>query len=176
MTDQEFAARARRLCQTPVSDPAPMADLGTVGVELVAELAEANCPRDNEYLDEETGLLRCLVCGGPRQVLIDPPFPDRPPRKVRCRCSCLTEAELREQAQQQDLERQRRERRRAECFSRKDAEGNLLEVSRMIEWTFANDNGKRPEMSIARKYAELFPQYLEGGNGLLFYGDRKSVV
>ena len=146
-------------------------DLGAAALDLAMAMAEAACPRENEYLDEETGLLRCSVCGGPRQLIITPPFPNRPPRAVRCRCSCLTDAELREQAQARELERDRRERRRVECFARKDADGNLLEVGRMIGWTFDADNGKRPELiQTARKYAELFPEYLKGGNGLLFYG------
>lgn len=174
MNDQEFIARARQLQQyTPPQQAVekPGAEFAGAALDLVASLADANCPRENEYLDEETGLLRCKVCGGPRQVVITPPFPNRPTTTVRCRCKCLTENELRQQAQDREMAQERRERRRADCFARLDAEGNLLGVSDAINWTFANDNGQRPDLiKTARKYAELFPQYLKDGNGLLFYG------
>ena len=172
MTDRELLELARQKREAAKTDDlAAGNDLGMAALDMAMAMAEAACPRENEYLDEETGLLRCAVCGGPRQLIVTPPFPNRPPRAVRCRCSCLTEAELREQAQERELQRERRERRRRDCFARKDAEGNMLEVARMITWTFETDNGQRPELiNTARKYAELFPDYLKGGNGLLFYG------
>lgn len=131
-------------------------NLGTAGLNLVADLAEKNCPRENEYLDEETGLLRCQICGGPRQVTVQP-WPDQPPRVVRCMCKCPTEEDLRKERERKD----QIERRRRACFKDTD----------MADWSFANDDRKRPELSdAAARYAEQFDTHLRNGQGLLYYG------
>ena len=131
-------------------------NLGTIGLDIVAALAEKNCPRDNEYLDEETGLLRCQICGGPRQTTVQP-FPDRPPRVVRCMCKCPTEEDRRLEQERLDMI----ERRRRACFKGTD----------MQDWCFANDDRKRPELSdAAARYAEQFDTHLRNNQGLLYYG------
>ena len=40
----------------------------------------------------------------------------------------------------------------------------------MREWTFANDNGKCPQMGMAHGYVERWEQMKEGNHGLLLWG------
>ena len=42
--------------------------------------------------------------------------------------------------------------------------------SKMREWTFANDNGKCPQMGMAHSYVERWEQMKEGNHGLLLWG------
>lgn len=170
-TDKELLDLQRRLQQQHGIKPE---DTGLKRLDMVDAMlyaVEANVPRENEYLDPD-GLLRCSVCGGPRQTTI-PAIPElgRPSRVVRCRCKCKTEAELREEARKREEEADRRERRRRSCFARVDGDGKILDVSRAIDWTFANDKGLQPDLTkTARIYAEQFREHLKTGGGLLFYG------
>jgi DNA replication protein DnaC len=141
----------------PPSRP-PGAEMAGAMLDLVAARAEANNPRENEYLDETTGLLRCRICGGKRQTTIQP-FPDRPARVVRCWCGCPTgEDERKERDRLDEIER-----RRSICFH---------DTKRFKNWDFSKDAGKRPDLGgIVRRYAEKFPEYLKEGRGLVLYGD-----
>lgn len=132
-------------------------NLGAAMLDMVAARAEANAVRENEYLDEETGLLRCSICGGPRQTVITPPFPGAQPRTVRCWCKCPTEDDTRrERERQAEIDKRRRI-----CFNGTD----------MKAWSFANDDGRRPQLTSAiKQYAEKFKQYRADGKGLLLYG------
>ena len=161
MTDQEFAARTAALRQSkaaPAPTRPPGAEMAAAMLDYVAARAEASIPRENEYLDEETGLLRCQICGGKRQRFIQP-FPDRPVRVVRCWCGCPTGEDERKERDRLDEV----ERRRSVCF--KDAED-------LKQWTFDADEKRKPLLSdYMRKYAENFPEYRKKGVGLLLYGD-----
>ena len=170
-TDQELLDLQRRLQQQHgiKSDEPGLERLDMT--DALLDWAEAQVPRENEYLAPD-GTLRCSVCGGPRQTMI-PAIPElgRPARLVRCRCKCPTEAELREQAQKREEEIARRERRRRSCFARLDGDGNILDMSRAIDWTFANDKGLQQDLTrSARIYAEQFREHLKTGGGLLYYG------
>ena len=159
MTDQEFKDKARQLCQTPAS-PAPNAAAMVAGlVDMVAAKAEAGAETETEYLDEETGLLRCRVCGGKRQTIITPPFEGAKPRTVRCWCSCPTAQDVAKEKEKQI----RMEQRRLVCFQG---------TEEMRGCTFDKDDGKgSPQLvAAARKYAADFPQHLRDGMGLLYYG------
>lgn len=163
MTDQEFAAQAMALRQSKggmATAPArpPGAEMAGAMLDLVAARAEASIPRENEYLDETTGLLRCQICGGKRQRFIQP-FPDRPVRVVRCWCGCPTgEDERKERDRLDEIQR-----RRDICFH---------DTKRFKNWDFSKDAGKRPDLGgIVRRYAEKFPEYLKAGRGLILYGD-----
>lgn len=132
-------------------------NLAAAALDLVAARAEANAVKENEYLDETTGLLRCSVCSGPRQTVITPPFPGAQPRTVRCWCGCPTEDDnRRERERLAEIDKRRRI-----CFNGTD----------MKAWSFANDDGRRPELTNAiKQYAEKFQQYRADGKGLLLYG------
>lgn len=160
MSDQELLAVQRRLQRrhgivppSPAPDPAAVA-AGMVG--MVAAVAEKNAEPTTEYMAAD-GLLRCKICGGPRQTVITPPFEGAKPRTVRCWCSCPTEYDrLKQQERLDDIAR-----RRAVCF----------QGTNMAKWNFANDDRKRPELSDScRQYAEQFPEHLKDSKGLLLYG------
>lgn len=127
-------------------------------IDKAAAAAEANAPRENEYLDEE-GLLRCSVCGDRLQYVTPPlPFLGRESRVVRCVCRCHEEREK----QRKEIDRQRViDYRRRVCF----------QGTNMSGWNFANDDRKRPQLSDSmKKYAEDFKLHKDSGRGLLLYG------
>lgn len=163
MSDAELLAVQRRLQrQHGIVPPAPAApDPAAVAagmVNMVAAQAEQARHQETEYLAAD-GLLRCKICGGPRQTVITPPFEGAKPRTVRCWCKCPTEYD--KMRQQENLWKM--EIYRESCFS---------DMSKFRGWTFAKDDGRRPELiQAAREYAEHFPQYLKEGKGLLLYGE-----
>lgn len=141
--------------------PAPQANdtaaAATGLLDMVAAATEAGAERETEYLDEQTGLLKCRICGGPRQTIVTLPFEGARPRIVRCWCNCPTEMDkLREQGRQDEIQR-----RRSVCFH----------GTSMASWNFANDDRSRPELSdAAQRYADQFQQHMRDGKGLLLYG------
>lgn len=162
MNDQELLDLARQKREAANPDRQDNIDALATGMAMLnfaAALTEAGAEKETEYLDEETGLLRCRVCGGPRQTIITPPFEGAQPRTVRCWCKCPTQEDrrkARERAEEID-------RRRQVCFAG---------IEKYKGWTFAEDSRKKPELSaLMQQYAELFPQYLRDGKGLLLYGD-----
>lgn len=157
MTDQEFAARARQLCQSRPAPAPPAAAVADGMINLVAAAAERGADPATEYLAED-GLLHCKVCHGKRQTIVTPPFEGAKPRTVRCWCDCPTEQDkLRERER-----RWKEETARSVCF--KGAE-------KYSGWTFDKDDGRQPDlMAAAAEYAEQFQDHLRDGKGLLLYG------
>lgn len=167
MTDQELLDAQRRLQKqhgiTPPAQPAPMAQAAAAYegmMSMVAAIAEANAPRENEAVDPETGLLVCTICGGKRQTIL-PAIPElnRPARTVRCWCKCPTPyGDLKQQEKRDEIDRNR-----GICFK---------DFSDFRGWTFDVADNRQPElMQAAREYAAQFAQCLKNGQGLLFYGD-----
>lgn len=162
MTNAELLEAQRRLQRqhgiTPPPSPAP--DPATVAagmVNMVAAKAEQARHQETEYLAAD-GLLRCKICGGPRQTIITPPFEGAKPRTVRCWCQCPTEYD---KLQMQE-KRWKLEIDRSACFK---------SMPKFQGWTFAKADDRQQElMQAAREYAEQFPEHLKDGRGLLFYG------
>lgn len=160
MTEQEFAARARQLCQEralPKEPELPTAAETVAGIiGYMAAKADASAEQETEYMGDD-GLLHCRICGGPRQTIVTPPFEGAQPRTVRCWCGCPTQEDRRLALERQD----KIERLRRACFRGTD----------MKAWSFAEDDRRRPELSAAMaKYAADFQEHLRDGNGLLLYG------
>ena len=158
MNDQEFAARARQLCQNnpaPAPDAAAMAD---AMLSMVAAKAEASAERETEYLGPD-GLLRCRVCDGKRQTIVTPPFEGAKPRTVRCWCNCPNHLDIAKEREKQI----KLEQRRSVCFQG---------VEEMRSCTFGNDDGTGDPQLIqaAKTYAADFQKHLRDGMGLLYYG------
>lgn len=156
MNDQEFKAQAMKLCKRPPAPPPSPAETA----QAMLKMAEAKVcvETETEYLDEETGLLRCRVCGGKRQTMTPGvPLLGIAPALVRCWCGCPTDYDrLRDQERLDEIER-----RRSVCF----------QGTNMASWNFAKDDRKRPELSdAAKQYAEQFKQHLKDSRGLLYYG------
>lgn len=160
MSDQDLLELQRRLQRQHGIEPAAPASTAGRAVDgminMVAAKAEASAQRENEYLDEATGLLRCCVCGGKRQTIVTNPITNVS-RTVRCWCDCPTEDDARRQRErQEEIEKNRRL-----CFNGTD----------MKAWSFANDDGQRPDLSRSlQQYADQFKKYRADGMGLLLHG------
>ena len=127
-------------------------------LDVVAAKADAGAQTETEYLAED-GLLHCTICGGKRQTVITPPFEGAQPRTVRCWCNCPTDYDkLRQQEQRDEIAR-----RMAVCF-----QGN--EELKGCRFDADDGNGAPEIVNASRRYAELFPQHLRDGMGLLYYG------
>lgn len=160
MTNVELLEVQRRLQRQHGITPPPPPDPATVAagmVNMVAAVAEQNRHQETEYLAAD-GLLRCKICGGPRQTIITPPFEGAKPRTVRCWCQCPTEYD-KLQAQEKLW---KMETNRGVCFK---------SMPKFQGWTFAKADDRQQElMQAAREYAEQFAEHLKDGRGLLFYG------
>lgn len=160
MTDQELLETQRRLQRqhgiTPHAAASDAAAMAAGIIDMVAAKSEAGAERETEYMGDD-GLLKCRICGGPRQTVITLPFDGAQPRTVRCWCHCPTGEDARKERERLD----EIERKRRLCFNGTD----------MKSWSFTNDDGMRPELTTAMKrYAEQFKQYLADGMGLLLHG------
>lgn len=108
----------------------------------------------------EDGLLYCGKCHTPKQMRIN-----RAPMKgsvvyILCRCE--------QEKRQAEEQRRKEEERKQRVDSMKRA--GFLSVS-MREWTFANDNGRNPQMKLAREYVNHWEDMREKNIGLLLWGD-----
>ena len=68
------------------------------------------------------------------------------------------------------LEREAAEQRRKHLDTVEELKRRGFTDSKMREWTFANDNGKCPQMGMAHSYVERWEQMKEGNHGLLLWG------
>ena len=131
----------------------------------IAEELTAPAVMPEDYTGED-GLLYCGKCRTPKQAY----FPggktvwgaDRHPTECECQKAERMEREAKEK------ERQHRETVAAlkkRCFSDTDD---------MRNWTFANDNGKTPQMVYAHKYVEHWEQMRDENIGYLLWGSFDS--
>lgn len=162
MSDQELMeVRSRLQRQHGITTDEPGQDAADVVagmINMVAAVADRNAETDSEYMGED-GLMRCRVCGGPRQTIITPPFEGAKPRVVRCWCKCPTAQDIAREREKQVI----MEQRRSVCFQGTED---------LRECTFDRDDGTQNKdiVQAARQYAAEFPQHLKDGMGLLFYG------
>lgn len=130
-----------------------------VALEKVIENAAKVIPQNAEdYLDEESGLLFCGQCHTPKQCRI---FPFGRERLVSCLCQCGREKRNAEEAAQ-------REKERLERIGRLKA--NALQNAAFHAYTFDKDDGHNPAIRYARNYVEHWREFLQRGQGLLFWG------
>lgn len=128
-----------------------MEDLNAI---LVA-MAKSTPRNIKEYLAPD-GVYRCKVCQQPTRTKIHiEGYGDIEPSIV-CDCDRTAEAERKERERLEEIDRKRRI-----CFDQ----------APMRSWSFENDDRSNARMSDAmRRYAELFPDFLKEGKGLLLYG------
>lgn len=163
MSDQQLLEVQRRMQRQHGIEPAPPTQDAAVAkaeglLDMVAAKAEASAQTDTEYMGED-GLLRCRICGGKRQTIVQLPFEGAQPRTVRCWCNCPTEQDkLREREAQIKMEQHL-----SVCFRG---------VEEMRCSTFDTDDGTQDPVLInaAKRYAADFAQHLKDGMGLLYYG------
>ena len=125
--------------------------------DIVSKTMEVS-PDEGDYTGED-GLLYCGSCRTPKQFRMDkPPMEDR---LLPRRCQC-------EQAQYDKEEAERKRRKHLQAVEELKRRG--FTDSKMREWTFANDNGKCPQMELAHFYAEHWETMREENIGYLLWG------
>ena len=125
--------------------------------DIVSKTMEVS-PDEGDYTGED-GLLYCGSCRTPKQFRMD-----KPPMEGRLlprRCQC-------EQAQYDKEEAERKRRKHLQAVEELKRRG--FTDSTMREWTFANDNGKCPQMELAHFYAEHWETMREENIGYLLWG------
>ena len=106
----------------------------------------------------EDGLLYCGKCRTPKQFRMDAPLLEG--RLLPCPCRCEQECNDREAAEQAHRHRQ----------TVADLKRRGFTDPAMRGWTFANDNGKCPQMKHAHFYVEHWDTMLAENIGYLLWG------
>ena len=115
---------------------------------------------ENEYIGKN-GLMHCAVCHEPTEAFIPGGMKLFGMTKRHRQCACeRKEYERQEKEHRERQHKQEVERLRSACFTDKS----------MWEWTFANDNGKNPQMEIAHRYVDRWPEMKKNNQGLLLWG------
>lgn len=117
---------------------------------------------EGDYRDEND-ILICGKCGTPKEYVYK--YPDGSGRERRCAVPCECDKIADEEYQQ---------RRAKEKFD--DRVKHLRKIGitskRYLEYTFANDNGKKPEITKqVKRYVERWNEIKANNIGVLFYGD-----
>ena len=116
---------------------------------------------EDEYVNEQDGLVYCRYCHTPRQAAIrssDGSIMFCPP--VLCDCKRA----------ERDVEDAMREaRRRVEEIEHLKRE--CFRDRRLLDFTFDNDKGYNPVISKAKRYVEIFSDMEARGMGLLLWGN-----
>lgn len=128
--------------------------------EVLGNLFPDRTLAEDEYLNEQDGLVYCRNCNTPRQTAIrasDGSIVFCPP--VMCDCKRA----------ERDVEDAMREvKRKVEEVERLKRDG--FRDRRLLEYTFENDKGYNPEIARAKRYVDLFPNMEARGMGLLLWG------
>ena len=139
--------------------------------DKINEKAEqgANISTD-DYVGED-GLLVCGKCHTPKQCRINFLGQEKTPF---CLCKCEKEkheAEDRARKQAEETLALVRRIRKNREMAFPDVDPETPPEDDMRNWTFANDDNGRPELSTAAKnYVEYFERFRREGKGLLLYG------
>lgn len=116
---------------------------------------------EDEYVNEQDGLVYCRYCHTPRQTAIrssDGSIMFCPP--VLCDCK-------RAERDAEDAMREAKRRvEEIECLKRE-----CFRDRRLLDFTFENDKGYNPVISKAKRYVELFNDMEACGMGLLLWGN-----
>ena len=126
---------------------------------LFENLFSNMAPQEDEYLNEEDGLIYCSRCHTPRQTRVETMGQVYTP-PVMCKCR-------RDKYEQEQAERKRREFL-TEVSCRRSAG---LQDKALYEYTFANDLGYNPEMEKAHAYVDNWEEMRAKSMGLLLWGD-----
>ena len=130
-------------------------------MENLAHKAEMINAEPTDYLNEVDNLMYCGKCNTPKQKRFDKPFIDGKDT-VYVPCACRSK-EIEEERRQEEL------RKHYQLVDRLRSQG--IRDKKMLEWTFANDNGTTPLMDKAKKYVDNFDEMRKNNVGLLLWGD-----
>ena len=130
-------------------------------INAVLENMTATTPEPEDYTGED-GLLYCGKCRKPKEAYFAPDKAaifgrDRHPAE----CDCQRAARE---------EREAAEKRRRHLDTVEELKRRGFTDPAMREWTFANDNGRNPQMKTARFYVEHWEDMKAGNIGYLLWG------
>lgn len=127
--------------------------------ETVESMFTSRSMQEDEYLNEDDGLIYCSKCHTPRQHKIQWQDKVMLPT-VRCQC------------QQEEYEKQEAERKRLEFLEQVSRlKANGLQDKALREYTFSNDKGYNPEIQKAHDYVAHWSEMKAKSIGLLLWGD-----
>lgn len=129
-------------------------------INTIVENSNKNIKAEqDDYVDEESGLLMCGKCKTPKQTKILLLGMIRTPM---CLCKCRAEQLNREQEERKRIEFEEKVvRMRNEGFPEQQ----------MKHWTFANDDMSNEQVTKAlQRYVDNFADLRKKGQGLLLYG------
>lgn len=131
-------------------------------LEPMIDHFEKLVPTDPETYPGEDGRLYCSRCHTPRQSRVVLPWNNKE-RLVNCVCDCMRAA----------FEEEEELRKRMDRFSQvAPVRIAGFPAEEVQKYTFANDDGARPQLSTAMQaYVRNFTQLRKDGKGLLLYGD-----
>lgn len=116
---------------------------------LTERAAKNNPPSAGDYVGDD-GLLRCGVCGAPKQTEIDGV-------KVSCICDC----------KKAERDRETERKRQADNDSRR----KLCFTSPLLETYRIDDADKTKSAELARRFIQHWAEMKEDGTGLLLWGN-----
>ena len=140
-------------------------DFGNVLDNISKEVSAKVSIHDGDYIGED-GLLICGNCHTPKQVRVSFLGIEKTPY---CMCKCEVEKREEEEKKRHEYEfSQMVERNRRIAFP--DCNPEIAEKD-MRNWTFANDDKSRPELTNAGiSFVRHFEDFRKSGKGILFYG------
>ena len=130
-------------------------------LELLGSLFRGRKLAEDEYINEQDGLVYCRNCHTPRQTAIrgnDGGIVFCPP--VLCDCK---------RAEHDVEDAIRTAKQKADEIERLKRDG--IRDRRLLGYTFENDKDYNPEIAMAKRYVELFPDMEAHGMGLLLWGN-----
>lgn len=114
--------------------------------------------QEDEYFNQEDGLIYCALCHTPRQIVVSMPGRELIPN-VPCRC------------RQERLDAEQEVRRRAEHMRKVESlRASCLQDRALRDYNFAHDLGYMPELEKAHAYVEHFAKMEADSTGLLLWG------
>ena len=125
------------------------------------EQLPSSIPENTEDYYGEDGLLYCGKCHTPREAFFAKGIALMGKNKHPVECSC----QRTEREKQEALINQQK---RIDLVRRLKAEG--FSDPSMLDWTFENDNGQNPQMQLAQRYVNHWPEMREKNVGLLLWG------
>lgn len=134
------------------------ADIYEAMIRRMSENVRENHASETDYINQKDGLLYCGKCHTPKQTVQQFFFGKM---KLNCLCECQQrECEETESRKEEEERRSETQNRRRQCF----------DGSRLESCTFATCEGQSEAITVAKRFADSFPEILKAGKGLLLYG------
>lgn len=130
-------------------------------IESIAKNAQQANAEPTDYLNESDSLMYCGKCHTPKQFKLKEPYAEGKDL-VYTLCKCRAEEKAEE-------DRRAELSKHLQLVERLRSQG--IRDKKILEWTFANDDGTTPSMDKAKRYVEQFEQLRAENIGLLLWGN-----